>query len=196
MVNARRLVLLCCGVLMLAGCGTAHHAASACSRAESARRSAGRAISTTNARRDMRCAGFAVSTRRFVFDDNLAPPMYIVGTRGYSGDDDWSPAVVFRFKNDALATDAAAHYSRAGLREMARYWRRYPGTAKGGNRSCGPGCAVGGMPRPRGFAVRKGVGYRICNVVLWSYNAHDDPRLTVKVGHATRLLRASCSDRG
>jgi hypothetical protein len=77
---------------------------------------------------------------------------------------------------------------------MARYWRRYPLAAKNGDRSCGVGCIVGGIPRPRGFAVNKAFGYRICNVVLWSYNAHNDPRLTMKVQHAARLLRAQCRD--
>ena len=45
---------------------------------------------------------------------------------------------------------------------------------------------------PAGFAMKKVLDYRICNVILWSYNAHSDPRLTARVRRAARLLRASC----
>ena len=34
--------------------------------------------------------------------------------------------------------------------------------------------------------------YRICNVIFWSYNAHDDPRLTARAQRAVSLLRAQC----
>src|SRR5580765_224319 len=121
MMRARGLLLLCCGVPLLAGCGTAHRVVSACSQARLLPQSAGPTISTTNARIALQCAGFPVSTSRFVFDSNLAPPVYIVADRGKS--DDWSPAVVFRFRTNALAVIAARHYSRAGLSAMARYWR-------------------------------------------------------------------------
>jgi hypothetical protein len=45
---------------------------------------------------------------------------------------------------------------------------------------------------PRGFQLRKVLSFRICNVLLFSYNARLDPRLTAKVNRAARALRAKC----
>jgi hypothetical protein len=33
---------------------------------------------------------------------------------------------------------------------------------------------------------------RICNVIFWSYNPHNDPRLAARAQRAARLLRAQC----
>ena len=45
---------------------------------------------------------------------------------------------------------------------------------------------------PRRFSLRKALSFRICNVILWSYNVTNDPILAGRVRRAARLLRQSC----
>jgi hypothetical protein len=45
---------------------------------------------------------------------------------------------------------------------------------------------------PAGFARDKLRAARVCNVILWSYNADRDPHITVSFGRAVRLLRGRC----
>lgn len=42
------------------------------------------------------------------------------------------------------------------------------------------------------FSLRKALSFRICNVILWSYDIEGDPRLARRVHRAARLLRDSC----
>jgi hypothetical protein len=48
-------------------------------------------------------------------------------------------------------------------------------------------------PRPyRRWAPDKLSTYRICNVIFWSYNPHDDPHVAARAHRAAKLLRALC----
>jgi hypothetical protein len=73
-------------------------------------------------------------------------------------------------------------YSRAGIRAFRTYVRRYPTPIAGETR----------LAFPPGFELRKVFSFRICNVILFSYNARLDSRLTAKVSHAATKLREKC----
>jgi len=47
---------------------------------------------------------------------------------------------------------------------------------------------------PSGFVYspKKAFSARICNVILWSYNLYNDPRLPARLSRAARLLHQSC----
>ena len=45
---------------------------------------------------------------------------------------------------------------------------------------------------PSGFSLDKLMTARVCNVVISSYNAHDDPALTARISRAVTLLRRRC----
>jgi hypothetical protein len=45
---------------------------------------------------------------------------------------------------------------------------------------------------PYPYAANKLSTYRICNVVFWSYNPHDDPRVESRAQRVAKLLRAQC----
>jgi hypothetical protein len=42
------------------------------------------------------------------------------------------------------------------------------------------------------YSPKKAYSARICNVILWSYNLYNDPRLRGRLHRATHLLRKSC----
>ena len=48
------------------------------------------------------------------------------------------------------------------------------------------------LPHIPGFSPRKAMSFRICNVILWSYNGRDDPQLAARVRRAAQLLRQAC----
>jgi hypothetical protein len=107
----------------------------------------------------------------------------------------WPRAELVHFASSSIAAMVLKNaYSHAAMKRLEADWRRSPGTAKDGATSCGVGCIVGGIARPPGFAVRKVLGLQICNVVLWSFNAHNDPGLTARLRRAARFLRGTCSD--
>jgi hypothetical protein len=42
------------------------------------------------------------------------------------------------------------------------------------------------------FSPTKAFSVRICNVILWSYNAQREPRLTARLKRAARAIRDDC----
>lgn len=57
------------------------------------------------------------------------------------------------------------------------------------------GMVAGGhvdLPRHFHFSSSKAFSVRICNVILWSYNAQGDPRLTARLKRAARAIRNAC----
>ena len=153
-------------------------------------------ISVSAAAAALRQAGFPTWVGRRTLSDERMGEIYTVEVTRAGYGLDWPAAELTHFKTSALAAMDMQQYSPAALRRLERIWRKYPAIAKTGQRSCGVGCLVGGRTRPRGFAIRKVSAYRVCNVVLSSYNAHLDPRLTARVRHAVRLLRATCPGSG
>ncbi len=175
-------------VLVAAGCGSGHPKSLTTSPRSTL-------ISVTAAATALRQTGFPTWIRRHTeVDERIGEIDNVEVTR--SGNAlDWSQAELIRFSSRAAARRAFEYgYSPGALRKQERYWRRYPRTAKTGDRSCGVGCIVGGVSRPRDFAAQKVLAYRICNVVLRSYNANSNPELTARVRHAARLLQATCRE--
>jgi hypothetical protein len=92
-----------------------------------------------------------------------------------------------RFQSTALAKRAFSPdggYSRAGLCALIAYWRHPPKLCKY--------CIDGSLRLPAGFEVRKVTSFRICTVILFSYNARLDPGLTARLNRAAAALRAKC----
>jgi hypothetical protein len=48
------------------------------------------------------------------------------------------------------------------------------------------------VPRNFVYSPKKAYSARICNVILWSYNIDNDPRLRERLDSATSRLRESC----
>ena len=92
----------------------------------------------------------------------------------------WKPVKLVRYDSSAKAKEAYnTGYSR---KRFVAYWRSHPKTC--------PECAP--LRPPRRFEARKVLSFRICNVILFSYNARLDHRLTAKVNRAAALLRREC----
>jgi hypothetical protein len=92
----------------------------------------------------------------------------------------WKPVKLVRYVSSAKAKEAYKNgYSR---KRFVAYWSSHPKTC--------PECAP--LRPPRGFEARKVLSFRICNVILFSYNARLDRRLTAKVNRAAALLRNEC----
>jgi hypothetical protein len=81
------------------------------------------------------------------------------------------------------ASDTAAIHSY-GDRPGADYVRRwYRKDVRAGE---------GIVPRDFVYSPKAAFSVRICNVILWSYNLDNDPRLPGRLNRAARLLRQSC----
>ncbi|MFL5953268.1 MAG: hypothetical protein ACJ76I_04065 [Gaiellaceae bacterium] len=97
----------------------------------------------------------------------------------------YAPSVeLLRYRSSSTAAKVYMGFSRTYFRSLISYWRNPPKLCKF--------CLDGTMKLPPGFQMRKLMTFQICNVILWSYNARLDPRLTARVNRAAALLRANC----
>jgi hypothetical protein len=98
----------------------------------------------------------------------------------------FAPIRLVRFHSASDAKDVfddeQGDYSRAALKTYLVYLQRHPKPRPGEFR----------LPLPRGFELRKVFSFRVCNVIIFSYNARLDPRLTARVNRAVAALRAKC----
>jgi hypothetical protein len=165
---ATALVVVC----VLAGCGGAPNIAAAA------------------ARRALQAAGFG-GLKIYTYEDFGLPPIQEIVQKKYAGED-WPPIEVDHYTSNARAEQFyEGSYSRAALRSQEAYWRRYPVAARTGRRVY-RGMVEGGRVRPRGFEIRKVLAFRICNVIVSSYNTRLDRRLDARVRDAARLMQANC----
>jgi len=97
-----------------------------------------------------------------------------------NGDDAWPSMELDHYTSDQQAQETYNSWSHAGLRRLEAYWLRHP---KGGQHF---------IRLPHQFEIRRELAFQVCNVVLVSYNRHDDPQLTARIRRSARLLHASC----
>jgi hypothetical protein len=141
-------------------------------------------LSSESALAALRSAGF----RGLVIHRNTGETDYIeeIGRPWPPIPEFWEAVRVERFASNAKAKDGYKQgYSRASFRALVAHWRRHP-------KPCSDCGVVAWLKLPRGFELRKVLTFRICNVILFSYNARLDPRLTGKMNRAAALLRAKC----
>jgi len=135
-------------------------------------------ISTNDALVSLRSAGF----HRLVVHRNwgITEPTYDdIDPRGQWSE--FAPIKALRFHSSARAK--AALWTRAELNKELAAKRRYRPN---------PYVAVGWLDFPRGFDARKWHSARVCNVVVSSYNAKQDPSLTTRFKRAVSALRKKC----
>jgi hypothetical protein len=142
-------------------------------------------ISTDAASKALQDAGF----RQLIVDNEQpdAPDSNKIGNYSVidTSERPWPPTVeLIRYRSSHVARKVYAGFSRSYFRSLVAYWRHPPKLCKW--------CADGTMRLPPGFEMRKLQTYRICNVILWSYNARLDNGLTARAHRAAARLRASC----
>lgn len=74
-------------------------------------------------------------------------------------------------------------YGPAYFKRLVRWWKT--------GKLC-QGCKGRPPPHPSRFSMTKIMTFRICNVIVWSYNAHRDPRLKARVKDVVGQLRGRC----
>jgi len=142
-------------------------------------------ISTDSAKSTLQAAGFhgLVVFRHVEIDESIGEIDSVeLGSRGPWV---WRPVQLLRYRSSGTAAKAYKNVlSRAYFTRLIAYWRHPPKLCSG--------CVDGTLKLPRGFQMRKVMTFRICNLILWSYNARLDARLTVRVNRAASLLRVKC----
>jgi hypothetical protein len=135
----------------------------------------GRTISSTSALHDLRSAGFT----------ELEIARFTKASRNGEIDTIGLPDIAMAFLPPVQLIDyesdkTAIHFYGHGPTYVYRWYRA--------DVRAGEGLVPSGFV----YSPKKTFSARICNVILWSYNLYDDPRLRGRLSRATRLLRQSC----
>jgi hypothetical protein len=137
-------------------------------------------LSSESALVDLQQAGF----HGLVIERNAGNTEYLEMIDRPHSTTSFEPVRIVRYVSIGRAKNAwkEADFSREKLKGYVVYLKRHPKPSPGEFRE----------PLPSGFELRKVLSFRICNVILFSYNARLDRGLTARVNRAADLLRGDC----
>jgi hypothetical protein len=132
-------------------------------------------ISSTTALRDLKSAGF---TELQIFRNTQA------NDRRGEIDKIGQPDVAMEFLPPVQLIDYASDKDAIDLYRQPYVRRWYEADVRAGQ---------GLVPSNFVYSPAKAFSTRICNVILWSYNVDNDPRLRGRLDRAARSLRRNCA---
>ena len=135
----------------------------------------GRTISSVTALHDLKAAGFTeLDIARFTQVNDRYGEIDTIG----------QPDVAVAFLPPIQLIDYASDKTAIHLYGGARYvYRAYRADVRVGE---------GIVPANFVYSPKNAFSARICNVIVWSYNIDNDPRLLGRLHRATQLLQKSC----